>query len=109
MRDFFDKVPAIVILFILVSVVRGITALFKGKKSEAPPAMDGGERDEERRVREIQERIRRIAAERRGQAQPAPPPQSFAPPVVTPRRMEPPPLSTPTAPPLGSPLQRKLL
>jgi hypothetical protein len=73
MRDFFDKVPIYVVLVVVVSIVRAIMRAAKGGAVKSSPAPGSGDTDEQRRVREIQERIRRIAAERRGRAPAAPP------------------------------------
>jgi hypothetical protein len=85
MRDFFDKVPIYVVLVVVVSIVRAIMRAAKGGAAKSPPAGEG-DTEEQRRVREIQERIRRIAAERRGRAGPAEPPPlqvpETAPPAV---------------------------
>jgi hypothetical protein len=85
MRDFFDKVPIYVVLVVVVSIVRAIMRAAKGGATKSPPAGEG-DTEEQRRVREIQERIRRIAAERRGRASPAEPPPlqvpETAPPAV---------------------------
>ncbi len=91
MRDFFDKVPIYLILVIVVSIVRAVARAGKGKDGNRPAAGEG-ETDEQRRVREIQERIRRIAAERRGQRAPLSQPPPLHAPVPERARVAPPPV-----------------
>ncbi len=99
MRWIFDNVPLVVILFVIVSIVRGVAKFIKpGNPAETPRAGGNEENDEQRRVREIQERIRKIAAERRGERP--------ASPMRLPAPAAPPPLAR--AEPVNSPPQRKL-
>jgi hypothetical protein len=95
-------VPVIVIFFVIVSIVKALAKAAKGGDDTASSSSGGDENDEQPRVREIQERIRRIAAERRGHL-PA------RPVVVT--RPAAPVFQPPAIPPVdtfGGPLQRKL-
>src|SRR2546423_1243674 len=78
MASIFDNIPVAVIVVIIVSVIKALTNAAKGKNQSPASASRTGEdeSEEQRRVREIQERIRRIAAERRGErpVMQAPPP-----------------------------------
>lgn len=73
MRWFFDLLPAFIILFVVISVIRGVVRTL-GRITPASPA---GRREAEfdpaeaERTRRIQEEIRRKIAERRGQVIPA--------------------------------------
>lgn len=105
MRDFLKNVPLIVILFVVVTIVRAIAGALKAK-SAAQPGVD--ESEDQRRVREIQERIRRIAAERSGQRAPGQPPPLLRPAAEAPapRRFE-----APSLPPIdtfGGPARRAI-
>jgi hypothetical protein len=71
MRWILSNLPLLAFLFIVFSMVRAVR---RAQRLSEEHQADGGETDEQRRVREIQERIRRIAAERRGQSMPAQPP-----------------------------------
>jgi hypothetical protein len=67
MRWILSNIPLLAFLFIVFSIVRAIR---RAQQLSQEHKADGGETEEQRRVREIQERIRRIAAERRGQRVP---------------------------------------
>lgn len=94
MEWIFDNLPIAFILFVVYSIVNAVKRA-REKQTEHEASQD--ETEEQRRVREIQERIRRIAAERKGGRVPADQP--------VPRRVEsaPPPLD-----PFGGPLKRML-
>src|SRR4051812_40436289 len=71
MRSLLSNIPLLIILFVAFQIVRAIKRAQEASKTYKA---SGAETDEQRRVREIQERIRRIAAERRGEAAAAPRP-----------------------------------
>jgi hypothetical protein len=71
MRWILSNLPLLAFLFIVISMVRAVR---RAQRLSQEHKADGGETDEQRRVREIQERIRRIAAQRRGHSMPAQPP-----------------------------------
>ncbi len=75
-----------VVIFVVIFLVQTIRGLMQARRQTPPPASKPDALDEERRVQEIQEQIRRRIAERRGEAPP---------PVVAP---EPPPLARQEAP-----------
>lgn len=75
-----------VVIFVVIFLVQTIRGLMQARRQTPPPASKPDALDEERRVQEIQEQIRRRIAERRGEAPP---------PVVAP---EPPPLARREAP-----------
>ena len=85
-------VPILVIIFVVVQFVR---ALLNAQKRGGEHDQTNSESDEQRRMREIQERIRKKIAERRGGAS-AEPPATFAPEQPRPRPtvMAPPPVSS---------------
>lgn len=106
-----QNIPLLAFVFIVFSVMRAIK---RAREQSAEHEAGESESDEQRRVREIQQRIRRIAAERRGQAAPAPvesdePPVIVSPPLTEPldpfrrvlaeleRRVQPAPVATPLA------------
>lgn len=68
MEWLFDNVPVAIVLFVIYSIAAAVKRA-RDKKTEHEASHD--ETAEQRRVREIQERIRRIAAERRGGRVPA--------------------------------------
>ena len=92
----------VVLLVFIAQIVRG---LMNARKAGAEHETQRDEVAEERRLREIQEQIRRQIAERRGSAEPV-----EIPPART--EMEPPPLARPETTqmpqPLGGPLGRML-
>lgn len=101
MRWIFSNIPLLIFLFFAFSMVRA--AMRAAKQAELNQA-GNNETEEQKRVREIQERIRRKIAERRsGGAPVAPEPEAAGevnlPPVV--RRMSVPPLE-----PFGGPSRR---
>jgi hypothetical protein len=101
MKWIFDHVPLPVILFALVAVIQMVVKALKpgGRPAEETPGEGAQENNEERRVREIQERLRRIAAERRGQRAP----RTEAPPSLH----MPPELESPSVPaPAPQPFRR---
>ena len=75
-----------VVIFVVIFLVQTIRGLMQARRQTPPPASKPDALDEEHRVQEIQEQIRRRIAERRGEAPP---------PVVAP---EPPPLARREAP-----------
>ena len=95
------EIVAVVVLF----VFQALRALVKQRKSTETRERAPQDYDEERRVREVQEQIRRQIAARRSE-QPSPPP------VLTPQMDEPPPLprteTTQMPEPFGGPLGRML-
>ncbi len=96
----FEHIPLLIFGFVLFSVVR---AVMRAAQLSAQHKAGASETEEQKRVREIQERIRRKIAERRGGVAPSVPEPSPAsaslPPVV--RRMTVPPLE-----PFGGPSRR---
>jgi hypothetical protein len=92
--------PLLVFVFIAVSIGRAINRARQQSMEHEAGADDS---EEQRRVRQIQERIRRLAAERRGEVEPAP--ESAAPEFE-------PPLARRAGPeegsfgPMGGPLRR---
>src|SRR5688500_4093890 len=84
-----------VVVFILVFLGQLVRGFFNTRKGRPPPQPLPDEMDEQRRVREIQEQIRRRIAERRGEEvrndppvlarEEAPPPRAEEP---VPRRIE---------------------
>jgi hypothetical protein len=64
-----EKLP--VLVFVVVALAQIVKAVMKSRESQAEHEKGFDETEEQRRVREIQERIRRIAAER-GQPSAAP-------------------------------------
>jgi len=104
MRNLF---PYLVILFVIVQFVR---AALNAKKQGAEHEEQVDETEEQKRMREIQERIRRKIAERRGGATaPVAPPVNLAPdqPRLRPTVMAPPPVAGPLDP-FGGPVQREV-
>ena len=106
-----QNIPLLAFAFIVFSVVRAIK---RAREQSAEHEAGETESDEQRRVREIQQRIRRIAAERRGRVAPSPvesdePPVVAIPPLTEPldpfrrvlaeleRRAQPAPVATPLA------------
>src|SRR4051812_1475971 len=83
MRSLLQNIPLFVILIVVFQIVRAIK---KAQQANKDYQASGAETDEQRRVREIQERIRRIAAERRGGAVPPARSETVEPPVVAPPR-----------------------
>lgn len=75
-----------VVIFVVIFVVQIVRGLLQARRQAPPPASKPDALDEERRVQEIQEQIRRRIAERRGEV----PPPAAAP--------EPPPLARREAP-----------
>ncbi|MFM7751078.1 MAG: hypothetical protein ACKPB0_11775 [Opitutaceae bacterium] len=59
-----------VVIFVVIFVVQIIRGLLQARRQTPPPASKPDALDEERRVQEIQEQIRRRIAERRGEAPP---------------------------------------
>jgi len=103
-----QNLPLLAIVFVLISIVRAVLrAKAAGQRHEA----GADDTEEQRRVREIQERIRRTIAERRGQVVLAEPPEMR--PTLSPASepFEPPVLRTPRVPPIepfGNPVGRML-
>ena len=100
MRSLFPLLVVLFVVFRLVSAI--ITASKKGSENEAQV----DETEEQKRMREIQERIRKKIAERRGGVVPLAPPEQSAesvpPPVLRPARV--PPLE-----PFGGPMRREFI
>ncbi len=101
--------PLVVLLFFIISIVRAIR---QAQQAKDVHKASGDETEEEARAREIRERLRRVIAERRGEAPPmagetrrppaepaTPPPPATIPPLV--RRV--PPLD-----PFGGPVPRTI-
>ncbi|MSU65900.1 MAG: hypothetical protein EXS38_07320 [Opitutus sp.] len=74
MDQLLQKIPLFVIVFIVISIVR---AMNQAKEARKKHEKGGAETDEQRRLREVQERIRRAIAERRGE-----PVEAEAPPLL---------------------------
>ena len=92
-----------VVVFVIV-VISMVRAAVKAAQLSSEHQAQGGETEEQRRVREIQERIRRKIAERRGEAVP---PTAAAAPAARP--FMPPVLARPTVAPVdpfGGPMRR---
>lgn len=97
--------PLLVVLFVVIRVISAVvTASKKGTENEA----QADETEEQKRMREIQERIRKKIAERRGGVTPLAPPQmptaeraAESPPMLRPARV--PPLE-----PFGGPMRRMM-
>ena len=64
-----QNIPLLAFAFIVFSVVRAIK---RAREQSAEHEAGETESDEQRRVREIQQRLRRVAAERRGRVAPSP-------------------------------------
>ena len=96
------EIVAVIVLFI----AQMVRAMLKSRKTGEPRESAPHDYDEERRIREVQEQVRRQIAARRGE-QPSP----ATPPVLTPMD-EPPPLprteTTQMPEPFGGPLGRML-
>ena len=100
--------PYLVVIFMIVQFVR---AMLKANKQQSEHEGRQDETEEQKRMREIQERIRRKIAERRGGvAPPALPPASFAPEQPRPRPtvMAPAPTAGPLDP-FGGPVHREVI
>ena len=93
-----------IFVFVAIAVVR---AIVQATKLSGQNQADTNDTEEQRRVREIQERIRRKIAERRGGAAPLAPTGELEAPV---ERASPPPLPTasriPPLEPFGGPMRR---
>ena len=94
----------LMLVFVVISIVRSIA---QARKTGAEHEAGHDETEEERRVREIQERIRRKIAERRGEFAP----DSSAPPLLAPEPQESRPVfrpapAIPELEPFGGPLKR---
>ncbi len=81
-----QNIPLLAFAFIVFSVVRAIK---RARDQSAEHEAGDTDADEQRRVREIQQRMRRIVAERRGQTAPAPVESDEPPVVVIPPLTEP--------------------
>ena len=80
-----------VVVFVLVFLAQLIRGFFTAKKDRPPPEALPNELEEQRRVQEIQEQIRRRIAERRGEHAPEQPPvieRREPEPAPAPRRIE---------------------
>lgn len=101
-----DKLP--VVIFVVIVIGQIIRGLLKARTGHAEPERPADDLEEQRRVREIQEQIRRRIAERRGQ--PAAEPVPAAPPPLAPVEGRPPPVARPETTqmpdPFGGPLRR---
>lgn len=96
-----DNIPLLVFAFVLFSVIRAIVRAAQLSANQK----GASETEEQRRVREIQERIRRKIAERRGSAappEPTPEEPAAQAPVLQPSRV--PPLE-----PFGGPSRRMVI
>ncbi len=85
-----DKLP--VLIFVIVAVVQVARAVMKSRSAQDQHEQEYDETEEGRRVREIQERLRRTIAERRSQggADPEPASPFELPPVMRPEPVAPP-------------------
>jgi hypothetical protein len=94
-----SHLPQLIFAFVLLQVIR---AVFRAAQLSKEHQATNNESDEQRRVREIQERIRKKIAERRGGKVPAP---------EEPASMRPPLTSPPHAPldPFGGPSRRSVV
>lgn len=104
-------IPLLALIFFIISAIRAARQARQAKQRPAEPE----DYDEERRAREIRERLRRVAAERRGEAVPPDLGQEEAPPARSARESaeetSEPPRRTPPAPtldPFGGPMRRIL-
>ncbi len=88
-------VQVLTVVFVLVSVIKGFRQ--SGRSGEQRPVELPGDIEEQRRVREIQETIRRKIAERRGGTE-ARPEEANAPAEVVPPLHQPRPVSPPARP-----------
>ncbi|MEO5960053.1 MAG: hypothetical protein ABIZ49_02325 [Opitutaceae bacterium] len=100
----FQNIPLLIFAFIVFSIVRAIK---RAKAASTEHEATHSESDEQRRVREIQERIRKIAAERGGTSAPTQRPVLRAEPPPMPRAERPP--LVPQLDPFGGPIKRRLL
>lgn len=102
--------PYLVFIFLLVQFVR---AMLAAQKQSAAHEEEHDETDEQRRMREVQERIRRKIAERRGEghapAAPEPAPLATDQPRPRPTVMAPPPVAGGPLETLGGEILRKVL
>jgi hypothetical protein len=94
-----------IVIVAIVFLTQIIRALLQAKKSEPRDVAKPSTLEEERRVREVQEQIRRQIAARRGAAEAAEPPVVMAP---SESRPEPRPQTTQMPEPFGGPLGRML-
>jgi hypothetical protein len=97
------EIVAVIVLFI----AQMVRAMLKSRKTGEPRESVPQDYDEERRIREVQEQVRRQIAARRGEQ-----PSTATPPVLTPQMDEPPPVprteTTQMPEPFGGPLGRML-
>jgi len=82
-----ERLP--ILVFVIVAIVQVARAVMKSREAQTGHERDFPETEEEQRVREIQEQLRRTIATRRGQPdtappEPAPAGQFSAPPVLRP-------------------------
>lgn len=73
-----EKLP--VLVFVVVAIAQIFRAVMKSRDAQAEHREEFDETEEQRRVREIQERIRRMAAERGGAPPPLRPQEEGSPP-----------------------------
>lgn len=108
------NIPLLVFLFVIIKMIRSVLQAKEARKEQEPL---GEETDDQRRVREIQERIRRLAAERRERREEGEEMPPALPPVVTDEPPAPdrraeraplPPVMMPTDPFGGGKVTRKL-
>jgi hypothetical protein len=106
MNALLRNLPLLVFLFVLFSVIRAIVRAAQLSQAHKSTA---NETDEQRRVREIQERIRKKIAERRGGTAPLAPVESA--PVTRDAPTMPPlrPASVPPLEPFGGPSRRLVI
>lgn len=93
-----NNIPLLIVFFVIYSIVKAVRGA--QRQSEEHTASHD-ESAEQRRVREIQERIRRIAAERRGEA-----PSGGSPPPLRPEPASRTAGPVPPLEPFGGPLRR---
>ncbi len=103
-----SHIPQLIFLIVLLNVVRAIVRAAKASQEHQSTA---SESDEQRRVREIQERIRKKIAERRGGLAPSAPTSADAPaplaPLMRPKRTAPiDPFGGPSRPTIFEPERR---
>lgn len=101
-------VQVITVVFVLISVIKGFRQ--SGRTGEQRPVELPGDIEEQRRVREIQDTIRRKIAERRGGTDARPQEATTPPADVPPPLHQPRPVSAPARPhPFGEPARPVLV
>lgn len=102
----FKNIPLLMFVFVVISIVRAIA---QARETSARHEAGQDETEDQRRVREIQERIRRKIAERRGETGPVPAePPSLPSEAPAPRTVLDPAPPVAELDPFGGPLKRVL-